>query len=505
MVELGVLKQLQNSLAPYALLYVEDNRGLNAQATVLFKKIFSSVHTAYDGEEGLELFKKHRPAIIITDIEMPKMNGLTMSQEILKIDPDVKIIITTAHDDFTLLHQSIRLGVFDYLVKPMRVEILAKTLVRCAHELNEELHRKIFYANLHSIFNYQNSLTILLQNQKVVMANEPSLEFFGVSNVEMLRKLFVSFGTMLLKHNGFLYNHDEKEWFADISANPGKVFNVKLAGSDGEHHHFILKFQGIPDKEGYGVLSLNDVTELGLLKLYDASAVEQERLMKDEKIVRGLLDMALRSGAKIRAHNLYKGLSITNDALITTLSDKEAVLQTPYVQLKAIQYEEEFYLTSELFPTTILCSGIERLDFDAQCVHFTHYRMVQTSPTRRAAIRIIPDQSLTITLLYEGRKYEADVIILDISINAVRLQLPTLPAGFGLKQSVVLDIVMETPPRPTIINIPAEVYRIQENQRRYEVVCMYELHGQAQKNLIDYIAKRQMVLIREFKGMQYEK
>ncbi len=226
MVDIGVLKQLQSSLAPYALLYVEDNRGLNAQATVLFKKIFSSVYTAYDGEEGLELFKKHRQAIIITDIEMPKMNGLEMSQEILKIDPEVKIIITTARDDFTLLHQSIRLGVFDYLVKPMRVEILAKTLVRCAHVLNEELHRKIFYANLHSIFNYQNSLTILLQNQKVVMANEPSLEFFGVSNVEMLRKTFVSFGTMLLKHNGFLCNHDGKEWFAEISANPGKLFNV---------------------------------------------------------------------------------------------------------------------------------------------------------------------------------------------------------------------------------------------------------------------------------------
>lgn len=505
MIEHDVLKQLQSALAPYALLYVEDNVGLSAQATVLFKKIFSTVYTAYDGEEGLELFKKYRPAIVITDIEMPKMNGLIMSQAILKIDPEVKIIITTAHDDFTLLHQSIRLGVFDYLVKPMRVEILAKTLIRCAHVLNEELHRKIFNANLHSIFNYQNSLTILLQKQKVVMANEPSLEFFAASNVEMLRKTFVSFGTMLLKHNGFLYNHDGKEWYSEIAANPGKLFNVKLMGNDAEHHHFILRFQSIPDKEGYGVLSLNDVTELGLLKLYDASAVEQERLLRDEKMVRGLLDMAVRSGAKIRAHNLYKGLSITNDALISTLSDKEAVLQTPYVQLKAIQYEEEFYLTSELFPMTILCSGIERLDFDTQCVHFSHYRMVQTSPTRRAAIRIIPDQSLTITLLYEGRKYEADVIIMDISINAVRLQFPTLPAGFGLKQAVVLDIVLETPPRPTIINTPAEVYRIQENQRRYEVVCMYQLHGQAQKNLIDYIAKRQMVLIREFKGMQYEK
>ncbi|MDD5161170.1 MAG: response regulator [Sulfuricurvum sp.] len=505
MAEIGVFKQLQTALASYALLYVEDNRGLNAQATVLFKKIFSTVYTAYDGEAGLELFKKYHPAIVIADIEMPKMSGLAMSQAIIKIDPEAKIIITTAHDDFKLLHQSIQIGVFDYLLKPMRVETLVKTLARCSHILNEELHRKIFYANLHSIFNYQNSLTILLQGQKVVMANEPSLEFFAVASVEMLRKAFVSFGTMLLKHNGFLYDHEGREWYSEISANPGKLFNIKLAGSDGENHHFILRFQSIPDKEGYGVLSLNDVTELGLLKLYDASAVEQERLLKDEKMVRGLLDMVVRSGAKIRVHNLYKGLSITNDALITTLTDKEAVLQTPYVQLKAIQYEEEFYLTSELFPTTILCSGIERLDFDAQCVHFSHYRMVQTSPTRRAAIRVIPDQSLTITLLYEGRKYEADVVIMDISINAVRLQLPTLPSGFGLKQTVVLDIVLETAPRPTIINTSAEVYRIQENQRRYEVVCMYTLHGQAQKNLIDYIAKRQMVLIREFKGMQYEK
>jgi hypothetical protein len=94
---------------------------------------------------------------------------------------------------------------------------------------------------------------------------------------------------------------------------------------------------------------------------------------------------------------------------------------------------------------------------------------------------------------------------MDISITAVRLQLPTLPAGFAIKQTLVLDIVLATPPRPTIINSPAEVYRIQENQHRYEVVCTYALHGDAQKNLIDYIAKRQMVLIREFKGMQYEK
>ena len=502
MVDPTVLKKLRISLQPYTLLYVEDNVGLNSQATVLFQKIFDTVYSAYDGEEGMALYKEHHPAIIITDITMPKMDGLSMAEEIAHIDPDAKIIITTAYDDHDLLHRAIRIGVFEYLLKPMRMENLIEALTRCAHVLNEELHRKIFNANLHSIFNYQNSLTVLLQDQKVVMANQPMLDFFDVPSVEKLRERFTSFGENLLAHNSFLYNHDDFDWFHEISQNPGKLFNVKIARSDDVHHHFILRFQRIPEKVGYGVLSLNDVTELGLLKLYDATAVEQEQLAKDEKIVRGLLDMAMRSGAKIRTHNLYKGLSITNDVLITAVGNSEVTLQAPYVQLKAMQYEEGFYLTSELFPTAIFCEGIIRFDFEGQQVHFSHYKMVKTSPTRRAAIRVIPDDNLTITFLYEGRKFETDMTVQDISINAVRLSFPSLPSGLVVKQGVLLDIVIKTSQRPVIINTEAEVYRIQENQRHYEVVCSYELHAQAQKNLIDYIAKRQMVLIREFKGLQ---
>jgi len=212
--------------------------------------------------------------------------------------------------------------------------------------------------------------------------------------------------------------------------------------------------------------------------------------------------MAIRSGAKIRIHNLYKGLSITNDGLLTAINVTEAILQAPFVQLKAMQYEEEFYITSELFPAAIFCDGIVRLDFEAQRVHFNHYKIVKTSPTRRTAIRVVPDENLTITFLYEGRKFETDVEILDISINALRLSFPSLPSGLGTEQSVLLDIVIKSAQRPVIINTEAEVYRIQENQRHYEVVCSYDLHAQAQKNLIDYIAKRQMVLIREFKGLQ---
>jgi hypothetical protein len=133
-----------------------------------------------------------------------------------------------------------------------------------------------------------------LHERNVVIANQPCLDFFGVSNIETLRKQFASFGEILLEHKSFVYNHDEMEWFKHISSHPGRLFNVKIKDLQEVSHHFILTFQSVPEKEGYAVLSLNDVTELGLLKLYDTNATEREELAKDEKMVRGLLEMAMR-------------------------------------------------------------------------------------------------------------------------------------------------------------------------------------------------------------------
>lgn len=501
----NVLKQLRASLHTYSLLYVEDNTGLNAQATTLFKKFFDNVISAYDGEEGLGLFKKHRPQVVITDISMPKMDGLAMAEAIHGIDPEVIIIITTAYDEQELLHKSIKIGVFDYLVKPLKIDSLIETFTRCSQVLIDAFHRKIFNANLHAVFNYQNNLVLLLHERNVVIANQPTLDFFGVSTIEALRKRFQSFGEILLEHKSFVYDHGTMEWFEHISAHPGRLFNIKIADQEEVSHHFILTFQKIPEKEGYAVLSLNDVTELGLLKLYDSSAQERETLLKDEKTVRGLLEMAMRSNAKIKVHNLYKGLSIVNDGLIEYINGKLVSMKCAYVQLKAMQYEEHFHLSSELFPMAILAEGIKKIDLEEQNVLFDHYRLVETSPIRRDAIRVTPDKNIQLTMLYEERKFDADMEILDVSIKAIRVQLLALPAGFALKHSVILDIVLTMGARPIIINTAAEVFRIDEVNRRFEVVFMFDLHAEAKKSMIDYIAKRQMVLIREFKGIQYEK
>jgi CheY-like chemotaxis protein len=505
MADPNVLKQLRSALHSYTLLYVEDNVGLNAQATTLFKKFFDTVLSAKDGAEGLALFEQYHPQIVITDINMPKIDGLKMSEVIRKSNPDVIIIITTAHDEVDFLHQSIKIGVFDYLIKPLKIDNLIETFTRCSEVLIEVYHRKIFNANLHAVFDYQNNLVFLLHERRVVIANQPTLDFFGVSTIEALRKRFQSFGEILLEHKSFVYDHDSMRWFEHISSHQGRLFNVKIADTQDISHHFILTFQSVPDKEGYAVLSLNDVTELGLLKLYDSNATEREALVKDQKMVRALFEMAMRSGAKIKIHNLYKGLSIVNDGLVESVERGLISIKTPYVQLKAMQREDIFYLTSELFPMTILAEGIKRIDFETQSALFDQYRLVQTSPTRRESIRVIPDENIQVTVLYEDRKLDTELELIDVSTGGMKVRMFALPAGFAVKHSVILDIVIKTALRPVIINITAEVLRIEEVNRRFEVIFIFEIQGLGQKNMIDYIAKRQMMLIREFKGIQYEK
>ncbi len=500
MVDPNVLKKLQKALRNQALLYVESNPGLRAQAGEFFQSVFETVHIAADGEEGLALFRKHHPPIVVTAIKMPKIDGLNLIRTIQSEIPETKIIITSAHDDPAWLHEAIRLKVFDYLVKPVTMQKVVETLIRCAKELRIEMHQRLFNTYLHQIFNYQHNLILLLHQETVVMANQPCLEFFKASGVEEFQRRFLNFGELLLEHSGFLYNRDKIEWLREAKNHPGKLYNVKIADGSGQSHHFVLNLQTLPDKDDYYVLSLNDVTELNLLRLFDPTAVDRESIVRDQKALRGLLEMAKRNNAKIKLHNLYKGLSIANDGIIDELAEKFVRIKTTQMQLKAIQLERQVVLVSDIFPMFIVSTDILSIDMERLSVKLGECKMTSTSPTRREYIRVIPEKDARVTMLYQGRKFDTNLEIGDVSIKALRLVMDSLPAGFQVGSKVILDLVLGVPPlKLTIINTPADVLRIREQSRYFEVVFTYDLASLHRKELTEYIAKRQMQLIREFK------
>lgn len=90
---------------------------------------------ADNGFDGKEIIEKCKPDIIITDIRMPEVDGLTMISEIKETVPDCKIIILTGYRDFEYVREAIKLGAFDYLLKPTKIEELNNVVTRAVKEL----------------------------------------------------------------------------------------------------------------------------------------------------------------------------------------------------------------------------------------------------------------------------------------------------------------------------------------------------------------------------------
>ena len=83
---------------------------------------FRVVGEASNGEEAIELYQDKRPDVVLMDITMPKVDGLTALKEILKIDPEAKIIMCSAMGQQSLIVQALQLGAKDFIVKPFRDE-----------------------------------------------------------------------------------------------------------------------------------------------------------------------------------------------------------------------------------------------------------------------------------------------------------------------------------------------------------------------------------------------
>ena len=93
---------------------------------------------AADGEMALPLIRKARPDVLITDIKMPFMDGLSLSRIVSKEFPEMKIIIISGYDDFEYARQAIEVGVDQFLLKPITRLTLKKTLLELRDKIEQE-------------------------------------------------------------------------------------------------------------------------------------------------------------------------------------------------------------------------------------------------------------------------------------------------------------------------------------------------------------------------------
>ena len=109
-------------------LIVEDRVEDNEMMVKIFTQFFSKIYTAKDGKEGLSLFEKHKPDVVITDLIMPNKDGITMIQDIRKINKNQMILVVSASDEIEMITKTIALNVTSFINKPLKLDKLTEAL-----------------------------------------------------------------------------------------------------------------------------------------------------------------------------------------------------------------------------------------------------------------------------------------------------------------------------------------------------------------------------------------
>ncbi|MBF0565459.1 MAG: response regulator [Nitrospirae bacterium] len=128
-------KEDLEKLRSMSVLFVEDEEIVRTEHSRALRRRCREVYEAADGQAGLEQFIRHNPDVVVTDIEMPRLNGIKMINKILEITPVQPVIIITGYDDDK--HRSDKACV--NMLKPVLFEDLLRAIVKCAGKRGTQL------------------------------------------------------------------------------------------------------------------------------------------------------------------------------------------------------------------------------------------------------------------------------------------------------------------------------------------------------------------------------
>lgn len=190
----------------YSLLIVEDDSTLRKELVEFLSDFFDTIMQSDNAEDGFDIFEKNNFDVLITDIQLPKSDGLSLVKKVKKRSPDQLIVVMSAYRDTEYFLRSIELGIFNFLLKPFTSQALMEMLFKVKKRLEEnsknhetpntiELAENISYkvtSKILSIDGEEQKLTlkedrllfVLVKNMQSYLSDEQiALEVWGESSV----------------------------------------------------------------------------------------------------------------------------------------------------------------------------------------------------------------------------------------------------------------------------------------------------------------------------------
>jgi len=238
------IKEVKKFTQNLNILYVEDDLDIIEHVTPILQALFSAVEVCHDGQKGLDTYNSYFKTfnkyydIVLTDIEMPHINGIELSKQLFNINPEQHIIVISAYNDKEKLQELLSLGIDDFLHKPVESESFFKTFLKSAKKVNEQLNIKEELSftqetnqNLETLLDIVNQVAIISKTDlegKITFVNDLFCNVSQFKKDEILGQ-----DHSIVKHSDMpeaIYKHI----WEDIKA--GKVWRGKLKNKtkDGE-------------------------------------------------------------------------------------------------------------------------------------------------------------------------------------------------------------------------------------------------------------------------------
>ena len=227
------------SLNPLTLLYIEDDIDIQSIYTLQLEEFVDKVICAEDGEEGYTLYLAYKPDIILLDIHMPKLDGISLAKKIREVDNEVKIIITSSYTDQDKLLAAIELSLVKYILKPIDPKILQETIFKAKNEIDLERKKeeqKLFLLDDNMIWNATDEKLLLSKEEVKLTKNERRLLILISTSPNKVYTFFEIFD--YLSRDDFYKEYDANQIRALVKLLRKKIPKNSIVNVYGEGYRF---------------------------------------------------------------------------------------------------------------------------------------------------------------------------------------------------------------------------------------------------------------------------